>query len=153
MTYLAKDIRDHLVGSTAIQNAFSTRIYPGVIPQEERNSGGSRRELYPCIVYTEVTGRPENYLGGESGVHQTRIQLDIYTDGTGGQQRLNELTELVRNRLSGYRGTFGTGCYGTAHLERNEPLTMTPQDGSDKHRRRQVMEFLITHTAAVPTLT
>jgi hypothetical protein len=153
VTYLTKDIRDHLTGSTAIVDAFSDRIFPEVVPQELRTSTGLKREAYPCILISDLTNEPEYDLGGEVGLHTSRIQLDIWTDGTGGKQKLNELAELVRNRLSGYRGQFGTGCYGTAHLRRNDSLAAPPVDGSNVHRRRQSMDFEIIHTADVPTLT
>jgi hypothetical protein len=149
VTYLTKDIRDHLTGSTAIVDAFSDRIFP----EELRTSTGLKREVYPCILISDLTNEPEYALRGEVGLHTTMIQIDVWTDGTGGKQRLNELAELVRNRLSGYRGQFGTGSYGTAHLRRNDSLAAPPVDGSNVHRRRQSMDFEIIHTADVPTLT
>jgi hypothetical protein len=142
VTYLVKDIRDQLAGSIPILNAFSDRMYPEVIPQ-----GGE----YPCIVINEISAAPEYYLAGEVGKHYTQIQIDVWTDGTGGKSKLNELSELVRNRLNGYRGTFGSGVSGTARMTRNDPISVAPVDGSDLHRRRQSMDFEIFHSADVPT--
>src|SRR5574343_1201324 len=134
MTYLVKDIRDQLAASTAVLDAFSDRIFPDAIPQEVRDSDGGRRTLYPAIVLNEISAQPEFDLGGESGVHATQLQLDIYTDGSGGRQRANELGELVRNRLSGYRGQFGSGCRGTCRLLRQAVTSDEPRDASDTRR-------------------
>ena len=152
MTFLAKDIRDHLAGSVAILNGFSDRMYGEFAPQEERDSGGDRRLLYPCIVISDVSAEPEYSLRGEVGTHKSIIQLDVWTDGTGGKQRANELGELVRNRMSGYRGQFGTGCYGTSHMVRCNSLASPPTEASDRYRRRVSMDFEIVHTADVPSL-
>lgn len=153
MTFVLKDIADHLRGSTAIVDAVENRIYPDVIPQEERNSGGNRMALFPCIVLQIVSGQPEYALRGEAGVHQTTVQVDVWTDGDRGSYHANELSELVRNRLSGYRGTFGSGCRGTARLVRSNSLPVEPVDASDQFRRRVSMDFDLIHTAAVPDLT
>jgi hypothetical protein len=92
-------------------------------------------------------------LKGEVGTHTSIIQIDVWTDGTGGKSKANELGELVRNRLNGYKGQFGTGVYGTARMIRNDSLASQPFDGSDNHRRRVSMDFKIIHSADVPTFT
>ncbi len=144
MTFLLKDIRDQLAASAAITDAFSDRIYAENAPQ---GAG------YPRLHITDISNQPEYYLGGEAGYHTTMVQVDVWTDGTGGKFRANELGELVRNRLSGYRGQFGTGCYGTARLERNDSIVSPPGDSSDQNRFRYSMDFEIKHSAAVPTFT
>lgn len=146
MTYLSKDVADHLKGSTNIVSAFSDRIYPEVIPQDQRDAECA-------MVINDLSNEPEYYLGGEAGLHTSVIQVDVWTDGKGGRARANELGELVRNRLSGYRGTFGTGVYGTSRMIRNNTVAAPPIDGSDTHRRRVSMDFEIIHSASVPTLT
>lgn len=153
MTFLTKDIADHLKGSTAIVDAVSCRVYPEVIPQVTRDSDGRTVTPYPSIVINDLSNEPTYSLAGEVGNHTSVIQIDVWTDGTGGKQRANELGELVRNRLNGYRGQFGTGCTGTAHMIRNNSLHAQPTDGSDVHRRRVSMDFQIIHSASVPTLT
>lgn len=145
MTFLVKDIADQLLASTAIVNAFSNRVFPEVIPQ------GSNQ--YPAIVLNDISNAPEYYLGGESGMHTSTVQVDVWTDGTGGKQKANELGELVRNRLSGYRGQFGTGVYGTARMISNNSNAAAPVDASDNHRRRVSMDFEFIHSAAVPDFT
>jgi hypothetical protein len=144
VTFLLKDIRDRLATSSAIVDAFSDRIYPETAPQ-----GAS----FPRIHISDVSSLPEYYLGGEAGLHVSKVQLDVWTDGTGGKFRANELSELVRNRLSGYKGQFGTGCHGSAVLIRNDPDSLPPVDGSDTRNLRVSMDFEITHSASVPTFT
>lgn len=153
MTFVLKDIADCLIASADIADAVENRIFPEVIPQEVRNSQGQRTSVYPCLVLGIVSNQPEYALRGESGKHQTTIQVDVWTDGDRGSFHANEISELVRNRLSGYRGQFGTGCYGTARLVRCNSLPVEPVDGSDTHRRRISMDFELIHTATAPDLT
>jgi hypothetical protein len=147
MTFLTKDIADHLKGSTNILDAFSADIYPEVIPQERKS------EWQQAIVLSDLSNDPEYGLAGEPGTHTSIVTVDIWTDGKGGKARANELGELVRNRLSGYRGTFGTGVYGTSRMIRNNSTAAEPIDGGSTHRRRVSMDFEIIHTADVPTFT
>lgn len=146
MTYLLKDIADHLKGSTDVSDEFGIHFYPDFIPQ-----GISWEQ---AVVLSDISNVPDYYLGGESGTHTSTMQIDVWTDGKGAKprERLNTLTELVRNRLSGYRGQFGTGCYGTARIVRNNTIAAQPTDGSDNHRLRASMDFEIIHTADVPDL-
>lgn len=145
MTFLLKDIRDHLVGSVDIHDQFGEAIYADVIPQESTSK--------QAIVLTIISGVPEYGLRGEVGLHVTQLQLDVYTDGDGKAYRLNELSELVRNRLNGYRGQFGEGCYGTARITGGAGTSLPPQDASSRHKLRYSMDLEIIHTAAVPTFT
>lgn len=147
MTYLTKDIADHLKGSTAINDAFGVHFYPDGIPQ------GIAWEQ--AIVISDLSNDPEYDLDGEVGTHTSVIQVDVWTDGKGAKprERINTLSELVRSRLSGYRGQFGTGVYGTARMIRNNTVAAPPTDGSDTYRRRASMDFEIIHTADVPSLT
>lgn len=142
MTFVLKDIRDHLTNSTAIANEVADRVYADIAPQ---------RTEYPYILLGEVSALPEYHLGGEVGTHTTQVQVDVWTDGTGGRQKANEIGELVRNRLSGYRGQFGTGVYGTSHMTTSHASSEPPPEGSDQHRQRVTMQFELIHSADVPT--
>ena len=145
MTFLSRDIRDHLAGSTAITNDVSDKIYADFIPQ------GVQYEK--AIVINDITNDPEHYLAGEAGIHTSQIQIDYWTDGTGGKAAVNTGSELIRNRLNGYKGQLGTGCHGSVRMIRNDSLATPPVDGSDRRPRRQSMDFEIIHTADVPTFT
>lgn len=149
MTYLIKDVADHLKGSTNIVNEFSDRIWPDTIPQEHSNP-------YPCIIINDVSNVPEQYLGGEVGSHESIIQIDVWTDGKEDRprERINELGELIRNRLNGYRGQLGTGVFANnCERIRSDITAADPTDGSSTHRRRASQDYRIRHTASVPSLT
>jgi len=145
VTFIDKDIADHLKGSIAIADAFGPHIYPEVVPQ------GLKPEQF--ILINIVSAQPEYALSGEVGTHTTIVQVDVWTDGRGGRTRANELGELVRNRLSGYRGQFGSGAFGTAEQIRLDSVAQTPGDGSGNFPRRVSIDYKVTHAAAVPTLT
>lgn len=151
MTFLSKDIRDHLAGSVNIVNDVGDNIYADAIPQSKNGQNPFRPEK--AIVINDLSNDPAMYLGGESGTHVSQIQIDYWTDGKGSAAVVNAGTELIRNRLNGYKGQFGTGCYGVAHMLRNNSVAAPPFNGSDVHRRRGMMDFEITHTADVPTFT
>ena len=144
MTYLTKDVADQLLASAAIVDVVSDRVYPDRVPQGV---------AYPAIVISDLSNDPEYILTGEAGVHTSIVSIDGWTDGRGGRASINDLSELIRNRLSGYSGTLGTGV--TAHscrMIRNNTLAADPLQGSDQHRRRASLDFEIIHSAAVPTL-
>jgi hypothetical protein len=144
VTYLLKDIRDHLQESADINDAFADRIYPEVVPQGV---------AYPFINLSELSNSPEESLGGEIGTHETIITVDAWTDGSGGSAAAKRYGEMIRNMLSGYKGRLGEGvwCNG-AHLIRNQVLASDPaQPGSDVHRRRVSQDYRIFHSADVPS--
>ncbi len=151
MTFLTENIVDHLKGSTAILDAFSNRIFAGIIPQDWTDGAGNKASAYPCIVINNISNNPENSLAGEIGLHTTTMQIDVWTDGTGGARKVNELSELIRNRCNFYRGAIGTGVYGTIRQVRHNELDSPPVDGSDDYPRRISKDFEFIHTADVPT--
>lgn len=144
MTYLVQDIRDHLAGSAAIANDVGANIFPEAIPQGVQFDN--------AIVINDLSHSPEYALRGEAGVHTSRIQIDYWTN-SGRKYQANNGAELIRKRLSGYRGQFGTGCYGTSRMLGDNSLAAAPIDGSDSRPRRVSMDFEIIHSADVPTFT
>lgn len=144
MTDILRDIRDHLLGSSNITNEFGDRIFDDVAPQGIQ---------YPYILISDMSSDPLEALDGEVGTHDALIQIDVWTDGTGGRGKAKELGEMIRNRLNGYRGQFGDGSYGTAHQRRYNALSAPPLEGSNIHRRRISMDYQIIHSADVPTFT
>lgn len=144
MTFLTQDLRDHLAGSVEVHDEFGTNIYEARIPQNVVYTS--------ALVITIVSQQPEYYLGGEVGTHISQVQIDIWSDGKRGAVHANRLSELVRNRLSGYRGELGEGCFcNHARIIRYDSTAPEPVDGSNVHRRRVSMDFEIIHTASVPT--
>lgn len=151
MTFLVENIVEHLNGSTAIVNAFSNRIFAGVIPQTWADGAGKPTSPYPCILINTISNDPEYVLAGECGQHTTRTQIDVWTDGTGGARKVNELAELIRNRLSGYKGLIGTGMFGSIRQVGHNEFNPAPVDASDNYPRRISKDFEFIHTADVPT--
>ena len=145
MTFIAKDIADQLKTSTSIYDDVAPHIYLDTIPQGV--------DWEKAIVVSEVSAEPAYYLAGEAGTHTTVVQVQYWTDGTGGRTKANTGAELIRNRLSGYRGQFGTGVRGTSRLISTTPLLPPPIDGSDNRRRGVNLDFEIIHRAAAPDFT
>lgn len=131
------------MASEAITSDVGGNIFPDMIPQ------GTDWET--AIVLSDQSAEPDYYLGGEAGRHTAVIQVDYYTKGTNGKYAANNGGELIRNRLSGYRGQFGSGCSGVARLVRCNTLAAEPIDATDQWRYRVSMDFEINHTATQPT--
>lgn len=145
MTYLLKAVRDYLVTSAEVAEKFCDRIYPDRAPQAA---------AYPFLNLSDLSNDPEEGLSGEVGNHESIITVDIWTDGGLGAPEANQLGEVVRNMLSGYKGALNDDvwCNG-CHVIRNQSLASDPLPGSDTHRRRVSQDYRIFHTADIPSFT
>jgi hypothetical protein len=140
----AAAVRDWLANSPNIVNVVEDRIYPeGDVPQ------GIRKDR---IVIGEVAASPDMRLAGESGSGETILDIDFWSSGERGRLQAKIGGELIRKRLSGYRGALNSditaACCEFTSLPR---LIVTgPQDGGSLQHWRCNMTVRIRHTVAVP---
>ncbi len=131
-----------LSASAAIATATGGRVYP---------IHAAQGDAFPFITYQRIGGQPFNTLGGESGAHMARVQVNYQDRGRGGYARVKALADAGRLALSGYAGTAGgvrvQGIRLTA--ERDEPTT--PDDASDSHYFGIQQEYEAWFTQAVPS--
>lgn len=138
-----KAVRDWLTGNTSIADRVSNRIHNGRVPQ-----GGS----LPAIVLTTITKDHEYSLANEIGLTEFVMQVDVYGEGPRGPLDVEEISELVRLRLSGYRGQLNDDVFcHAARLIRNSESFDKPADASDDWTPRVSMDFSLSLTTAVPT--
>ena len=137
-------IRDWLLSDAAIANKISNRVFPGKVPQGES---------FPAIVLQKISRSHEYHLTGELGIGSEMIQVDVYDRGRNARWSVEYIAELIRLRMSGYRGQLNADvfCHG-ATIERNNEVNERPADASDEWIERESMDFQVWTTTAVPTL-
>ncbi len=138
---IEKDLRTYLLDSTAITDVVRNRIFSGYAKQGVRGAILVIRSISPEHHYT---------LQAEVSTRLSRVQIDCYDETT---RLAEELSEKVRNRLSGYSGTAGDITIQSATITSGGPLTEEPRDKSDKWIHRYRLDFAIHHDTTVPTLT
>lgn len=89
-------------------------IYAAVEGNKTRQQGGSR--IFPIklpqgtktasIVYTRISGAGDYHMEGESGLSMPRYQIDAWAPTA---DAATALANLIKDRISGYRGVMGTG--------------------------------------------
>lgn len=117
-------------------------------------------DKYPAIVYGTVATTPFDNLEGPSDEAQTRPQFNCYGDTV---DEANQVADAVQDILNGYRGFLGdspaegevdarlfvSDCVRQNRYTRKAPL----RPGSARSRIYTVVDFLVTHSEALPSLT
>lgn len=136
-------IRDWLLGSVEIANAITDRAFAGHIPQGVTGTS---------IVLNQINSNHEYSLTGQIGIIAYTYQIDVYDDGGTPLKTVQEVGELVRNRLSGYRGQLNDDvfCHG-AFIEGDSESEDRPIDSSSNWKTRESFDVELHLTAAVPT--
>jgi hypothetical protein len=70
MSDIGVGVRTYLVSKSSVTDLVSTRVFPSVLPQAA---------TLPAVVYTVVTGVPNDDVLGSSGSVTAGIQLDVYS--------------------------------------------------------------------------
>jgi hypothetical protein len=91
-------LRAFLLGDTAIQVIVSGRVFPMVLPQGERRAS---------IVYNRISGDGDHTMDGATGLARPRYQIDCWAADP---DQAAALSNLVKSRIDGYRGTMGSGA-------------------------------------------
>ena len=122
-----------LGGFAGLTALVSTRIYPPPVPQNA---------TYPCVSYSQVSGVRDYVMGNQSGLVQSRYQLDSWaTTSTGARA----VAEQVRLALSNYAGTSDTIVIDYVLMESE---TRIFEDESDLHRISQ--DFIVHYRETLP---
>lgn len=134
--------RDFLSGDADITHRVADRIRPGRLRQADRGD---------AIVLQEVSRNPAYALSGEAGKHDVVLQVKCYSDTPEGAY---SLADLVRNRMSGYRGNIGQQDERQVESVRiiasgadEESL----DDASDQYRFSCRWDFALFVTESIPT--
>lgn len=146
---ILRHVRDYLRDDAEIRDrvdggADYPGIYAGSVPQGHQGE---------CIVLQSVYVQHNYQLGGEVSDRESQAQITCYSDNAA---RAESLSELVRDRLSGFRGSMGDKSPTTVKtciiLNDIGGDTENPTDDSDKFVHAYTTEYKIIHTTAVPSL-
>jgi len=90
-------LRAFLLADAGIAAIVATRVFPIKLPQGTKTAS---------IVYTRISGAGIYHMGGESGLSMPRYQIDSWAPNG---DAATTLANLIKDRLSGYRGVMGSG--------------------------------------------
>ncbi len=83
-----------LLADAAVLAAVVDRIFPAILPQNERRQS---------VTYVEVSGQGDHHMQGPSGLATTRVQLNAWADNP---DDAYDLGLKVKAALDGYSGTI-----------------------------------------------
>lgn len=134
-------VRHWLMSRPEIAAVVGERIYPGKVPQTERD--------YPRIVLRRISGRHENHLVGPSNVMTTTLELTCAATTHDAAETLGKLvvgTE-VEPALDGFAGTIGPAgeqvVIQAATLQDQHDEEVSQADGSDRTEWQNVLTFAV----------
>jgi len=140
---LSQSIYTRVTGDATLTTLISTRIFPGVAPQQGTTGGGA----YPYIVYNTISTTPTSHLTGDStgsgGNVEDRsvVQFDVVGDVFA---TVRSVVDALRARLAGWNATGqGSREIQGAHLEGERDLHEPKDDGSDDLIFRVSLDFSI----------
>lgn len=113
------NIRTFLLADASIAAAVGTRVYPIALPQ---------KPTLPAIRYNTISSFETSSTPGVRGLIRPRIQFDSY--GTT-YAAARALAELLRDRLSNYRGAAGSATVQGAFFV-NESEVFDPEQKAYK---------------------
>ena len=140
---IEQHIRDFLRDDADITDRVAHRIAPGRLRQGE---------LGEAIIVQEISNVPTYSTIGEVGIHDKVVQITSYAASP---KAAYTLAELVRNRLSGYRGSIGDGDASTVQSCRIISAGADeerPEDASDRWIHKYRQDFALFENASIPTL-
>lgn len=132
-----------------ISGLVGTRIHQDALPQRQGKpkAGTTQSDTnYPAIVLHEISQEIESTLRTSSGSNATRVQVDCYAETPAAAASLREQVRL----LAGYRGPAGDLFFQGITHEGGSGDCQYAIDGSDRHLRRRIVEFVIPHEEPVP---
>ncbi len=131
-----------LIASSYVTALTSTRIYCEKAPQNP---------TFPYVVLGIDTSNPTNHLGGESGHENTIVSIECYARDPKGALNAGTVAEVIRNRISGYRGLWGDVYVQECIRESSFMTSDPPRDGSDNWTFRNVSTYGIHFNQSIPS--
>lgn len=138
------DLKAHLLDKVDLTSKIGDRFFVNRAPE---------RTEFPYILASVVSGQPAYSLAGETGTTQPIIQITAWARDPNGPFQADQVAELVRDKISGFRGSWN-GTFVSSCILQNEPLSYSeePDDDSDNHFHAVQADYQVTHGRAVPAL-
>lgn len=129
---------DLLKNDAGVAAIIGDRAYPVQLPDAA---------TFPACVVTKASGQGNYDLGGDVGLEDCRVQIDCYS--ADGYAAAVKLKKAVRDLLSGYQGSAGSGgpcaiqgAFCINDLDLTDPAT----ERAGPRLRRRMLEFRIWNT-------
>ena len=107
-------------------------IFPDVAPQDT---------IFPWLVYTVVSDNCYEYMGGDSGINEARVQIDVYAMTS---VLRGAIANLLKSALDGLISVVSSGvAISSMFLKDNKRSFENPKNESDTKIYRSMMEFTI----------
>lgn len=141
MTDIETAVYTFLQTKSAVTSLSSTRIYPDALPQTYKTSDGA------AATYHEISGNTEAHLRNESGVCQTRLQVQCFASTASAARGLRE---QIRLALTSKRGSLGGLFVCGVQTENKFGRYDHPSQGENTGRYVRSIDFLIDHLEEIP---
>ena len=140
---IEEHIRDFLRDDADITDRVGPNIWDGHAP------GYVKGEM---LIVSTITSTPVYTIDGEAGKAEHVVQIMAFAARA---KAAFTLSELVRNRLSGYRGAIGDD--DASSVERCEIVSggageVAPEDKSDNWTFTYRNDYALFETTTIPTL-
>jgi len=136
---IGKVIRTTLLADATIASTVSNRVYPLVMPMNT---------AFPAIMYTVLNTRSDSHLKGTTGIAETMLQLDGYSQN---YSSLLSLMELVRLEIQSIRGTYDSVFINSIDIDSSYDTFDRPEDGSDLGLYRVVHTYIVNYQETIVT--
>jgi len=127
-----------LLAEASVASYVAERIYPVQAPDAPE---------YPVLIVHKITGIGEYDIGGDAGLEDARVQIDVYSDK--GEAHVIAVKNAVRRFLSGFKGgaSIGRPCAIDACMCINDfDLSETSTERAGPRLKRRVLEFRVWNT-------
>lgn len=124
-----------LLGTAEVAGIVDRRVFPKQLPDATS---------YPAIVVSKASGAPYYSNGEESGIDQTRVQVDCYSDR--GEEAVVALGTAVRRRLSALKNFRASGlpcAIDSSRLINDTDMSEAGTERAGPRLRRRMLEFVI----------
>lgn len=134
-----KHLIKFLADSDDVRNRLGARMFPGVARQGES---------LPYLTVRQIGTERFNDLAGEDSIASVTYQLTTWA-ATDTETR--EIDELIRLRISGYRGLMDSTYVHGCTIENQREQQIKPAEGSDHWLFGKSTDYQITFNQPVPT--
>ena len=121
-----------LLADVTVVGFVGTGVWPGSKPQAASN---------PAIVVNWIEGNPVYTNDGDSGLSQSRLEVDCWGDT---YSEVKDLAAAVKNVLSGFQGTVAGISIETAEIE-SERDSREGGSNVDEYLHRTNIDLTVWH--------
>ncbi len=139
MATTGSNIRTYLLTKSAITDLIGTRLRPSSLAQSDS---------LPAMTYQELFTNHSYTLTAAAGVEECWLELVCFAAT---RTATDNLADIVRQQLQGYRGTAGSVEVISSLLDDSGHGFDVPADDSDQGKYRATLRFRISVQETIPT--